>query len=200
MRTGLTKFQRCPWCGNYLIHLAIKQAISELKIPNHKVVLVSGIGCNSKMPQYLPYYGVETLHGRGIPFATWVKLANPELTVISVSGDGDSYWIGLGHLLHATRRNINLLHITCDNQNYALTTGQASATTPENVKTKSTPDGNHIHPFHPIEMVKSAGGNFVEMVVDKETQKLKEAIKNWITFEGFAHINVQQACPSWKRW
>ncbi|MDR2541716.1 MAG: hypothetical protein LBD11_08510 [Candidatus Peribacteria bacterium] len=158
------------------------------------------MGCNSKMNQYTDSYGAETLHGRPIPFATGVKLANPNLTVISMEGDGGSYGIGLGHLLHAARRNTPILHITCDNENYALTTGQASPTTPEEAKTKSTPTGNHIPPMHPINVVEAAGGKFVRMVQDKETQKLKETIKEALQFNGFSHINVQQACPSRKRW
>jgi 2-oxoglutarate ferredoxin oxidoreductase subunit beta len=164
MRTQLNKFQRCPGCGNFLIHLALKQALSELEIPAHKTVFITGIGCGAKMSQYTNCYGAETLHGRAIPFATGVKLANPELTVISLSGDGDSYGIGLGHLLHAARRNTPILHITCDNENYALTTGQASPTTPEYAITKSTPQGNQIPPFHPIGLVESAGGQFVRRV------------------------------------
>lgn len=122
MRKDLNKFQRCPGCGNFFILLAIKNALAKLSIPKHKTVIVTGIGCNSKMSQYVDGLGVETLHGRSLPFALGVKLANPELTVISVSGDGDSYGIGLSHLLHAAKRNVPLLHLTCDNQNYALTT------------------------------------------------------------------------------
>jgi 2-oxoglutarate ferredoxin oxidoreductase subunit beta len=102
--------------------------------------------------------------------------------------------------LHAARRNTPILHITCDNENYALTTGQASPTTPEEVVTKSTPQGNQIPPLHPVNLVEAAGGKFVRMVVDKEMQKLKETIKEAIQFNGFSHINVQQACPSWKKW
>ena len=120
----------------FLIHLALKQALAELKIPAHQTVVVTGIWCSSKMSQYMDNYGAETLHGRGIPFATGVKLANPELTVVSVSGDGDTYGIGVGHMIHAARRNIPFVHITCDNQNYALTTGQASSTTPIGAKNK----------------------------------------------------------------
>ena len=200
MRTNLNKIQRCPGCGNFLIHLALKQALAELKIPTHKTVIVTGIGCNSKMSQYMEGYGAETLHGRGIPFATGVKLANPDWTVISVSGDGDSYGIGLGHLLHAARRNLPFVHITCDNENYALTTGQASATTPLWAKTKSTPEGNTIPPLYPVHLVETAGCSFVKTVVDKDLKTLKETIMQAIQHEGFAHINVQQACPSWKRW
>jgi 2-oxoglutarate ferredoxin oxidoreductase subunit beta len=117
-----------------------------------------------------------------------------------MEGDGGSYGIGLGHLLHAARRDTPILHITCDNENYALTTGQASPTTPEEAKTKSTPIGNHIPPFHPVNLVEAAGGKFVRMVQDKETQKLKETIKEALQFQGFSHINIQQACPSRKRW
>ena len=200
MRTNLNKIQRCPGCGNFLIHLALKQALAELKIPTHKTVIVTGIGCKSKMSQYMEGYGAETLHGRGIPFATGVKLANPDLTVISVSGDGDSYGIGLGHLLHAARRNLPFVHITCDNENYALTTGQASATTPLWVKTKSTPEGNPVPPLHPVHLVETAGCSFVKSVIDKDMKTLKETIVQAIQHSGFAHINVQQACPSWKRW
>ena len=92
------------------------------------------------------------------------------------------------------------MHIACDNENYALTTGQASPTTPEEAITKSTPQGNAIPPFHPVQLVENAGGKFVRRVEDKETQKLKEVIKEAVQFDGFSHINVQQACPSWKRW
>ncbi len=200
MRTNLNKIQRCPGCWNFLIHLALKQALAELKIPAHKTVIVTGIGCNSKMNHYMEGYAAETLHGRGIPFATGVKLANPDLTVVSVSGDGDSYGIGLGHLLHAARRNLPLVHITCDNENYALTTGQASATTPLGVKTKSTPEGNTLPPLHPVHLVETAGCSFVKSVVDKDLKTLKETIMQAIQHGGFAHINVQQTCPSWKRW
>ena len=183
MRTKLNNFQRCPGCGNFMIHLALKQALSELGIPKHKTVIVTGIGCNSKMNQYMDTYGAETLHGRGIPFATGVKLSNPELTVISVSGDGDSYGIGLGHLLHAARRNTPILHITCDNENYALTTGQASVTTPEGVKTKSTPQGNPFPQLHPVRLVEAAGATFVKRFEDKEVENLKNGIKEALQFQ-----------------
>ena len=200
MRHNTNKIQRCPGCWDFLIHLALKQALAELKIPAHQTVVVTGIWCNSKMSQYMDCYGAETLHGRGIPFATGVKLANPELTVISVSGDGDSYGIGVGHMIHAARRNIPFVHITCDNQNYALTTGQASSTTPIGAKTKSTPEGNEIPPMHPVHLVESAGCQFVRSVSDKDIKGLKDTIKEAILFPGFAHINIQQTCPSWKRW
>ncbi|MDD3868105.1 MAG: thiamine pyrophosphate-dependent enzyme [Candidatus Absconditabacteria bacterium] len=180
--------------------MAIKQAVQELNIPKHNLVMVTGIGCNSKMNQYFDCYGAETLHGRGVPFATGVKLANPELTVISVSGDGDTYGIGLGHLLNAARRDINIVHITCDNENYALTTGQASPTTPEEIKTKSTPQGNPTRPLDPIALLKAVGCESVTSVEDKDIKLLKETIMEAIQHQGFSHVNVQQTCPSWKKW
>jgi len=200
MRTGLTKFQRCPWCGNFIIHLAIKQALAELKIPKHKTVVVTWIWCSGKMSQYVDWYWAETLHGRGIPFATGVKLANPDLTVISVSWDWDTYWIGLGHLLHSARKDINIVHIVADNENYALTTGQASPTTPENIKTKSTPDWNTISPFDPLKLTESAGCKLNISANDRDLPWLKKAIMDWIQHKGFAHINVKQTCPSFKKW
>jgi len=200
MRNWLNKIQRCPWCGNILIHLAIKNAIKELNIPKHKVVVVSGIGCSWKMSQYVDGYGAETLHWRSVPFATGLKLANPDLTVIAYGGDGDGYGIWLWHLLHAARRDTNITYIVADNENYALTTAQASPTTPLNIKTKSTPIGNTIAPFNPIELVKAAWCKNVVDAVDKDIKGLTESIKNAIQYQWFSHIHVNQACPTWKRW
>lgn len=152
------------------------------------------------MSQYLDWYGSETLHGRGLPFATWIKLSNPDLTVISIAWDWDSYWIWLGHLLHSARRNINLVHIVCDNENYWLTTWQASPTTPLDIETKSTPDGNQTRPFDPIWLLKSAWCWFTYSMVDKDIKWLKEKIKEAIQYPWFAHIDVKQQCPSWKTW
>ena len=200
MRTNLNKFQRCPGCGNFMIHLAIKQALQELNIPKNETVVITWIWCSSKMSQYIDWYWCETLHGRGVPFAIWVKLSNPKLTVISYSWDWDTYGIGLWHLLHAARRNINIIHITWDNQNYALTTGQASPTTPLNIKTKSTPEGNTTPPFNPVELVKAAGAKYCVSVPCNDLPALKQAIVDWIKYEWFAHVNVQSVCPSFKKW
>lgn len=199
MRNNLNKFQRCPWCGNFVIHLAIKQALAELKIPKHQTVVVTWIWCSGKMSQYVDWYWAETLHGRGLAFATGVKISNPELTVISYAGDGDSYGIGLGHLLHSARRNINIIHIVADNQNYALTTGQASPTTPESIKTKSTPEGNTISPFDPLKLTESAGCKLNISATDRDLPWLKKAIMDGIQHKWFTHINVQQVCPSFKK-
>lgn len=199
MRTNLTKIQRCPWCGNFLIQAAIKSAIKQLNIPKHKVVIITGIGCAGKISQYLDGYGCETLHGRGLPFATGVKLANPDLTVIAYGGDGDGYGIWLGHFLHSCRRNINLTYIVANNENYGLTTGQASPTTPLHVKTRSTPEGNELLPFDPIALAKAAGCGYSVHMIDKDLAFLTQAVVDAITHDGFSHIDVDQACPSWRK-
>ncbi|MCX6824747.1 MAG: thiamine pyrophosphate-dependent enzyme [candidate division SR1 bacterium] len=200
MRAGLNKIQRCPGCGNFIINAAIKNALKELGIPKHKVVIVSGVGCSGKTSQYIDSYGAETLHGRAVPFATGLKLANPDLTVIIYGGDGDGYGIGLGHFLHACRRNTNLTYIVANNENYGLTTGQASPTTPLHVKTKSTPEGNTLLPFDPNALAKAAGCQYSVHVIDKDIALLTQAIVDGIKHEGFSHIDVDQGCPSWKKW
>lgn len=200
MRTNLTKIQRCPWCGNFMIMAAIKNALKELNIPKHKVVILSGIGCASKMPQYIDSYGCETLHGRSLPFATWVKMANPDLTVIAYGGDGDGYGIGLGHFLASCRRDVNLTYIVGNNENYGLTTGQASPTTPIGSKTKSTPEGNDLPPYDPVAMAKAAGCKFSFTHSDKDIPGLTKLIVDAIQHQGFSHIDVDQACPSRRRW
>lgn len=200
MRNNLTKIQRCPGCWNFMIMAAIKAAIKQLNIPKHKVVVVSGIGCASKIPHYIDSYGAETLHGRGLPFATWVKLANPDLTVIVYGWDGDGYGIWVGHLMAAARRDINLTYIVANNENYGLTTGQASPTTPLHVKTKSTPEGNTLLPFDPNALTKAAGCGYSVRMVDKDLPLLTQAIVDGIKHEWFSHIDVDQACPSWRKW
>ena len=140
------------------------------------------------------------MHGRAVPFATGIKLANPDLTVIIYGGDGDGYGIGLGHLLHACRRNINLTYIVANNENYGLTTGQASPTTPLHVKTRSTPEGNQTLPFDPNALAKAAGCGYSIRAIDKDLPLLTQAIVDGILHEGFSHIDVDQGCPSWRKW
>ncbi|NDK19856.1 hypothetical protein GW819_03370 [Candidatus Gracilibacteria bacterium] len=200
MRKGLNLIQWCPGCGDFLILGAIRKALQELEIPKEDIVIVSGVGCSGKISQYIDGYAAETLHGRAIPFAIGVKLANPKTHVICIGGDGDGYGIGLGHFLHACRRNNPITYLVLDNENYALTTGQASSTTPLSAKTRTTTSGNTTPPFNPVELAKSAGCQFSREATDSNIAELKELIKEAILFDGFAHINIKQKCPSWKRW
>jgi 2-oxoglutarate ferredoxin oxidoreductase subunit beta len=132
MRKGLNAIQWCPGCGDFIALGAIRGVLAELKIPKENVVIVSGIGCSGKISQYIDGYAAETLHGRSLPFALGVKLANPALTVICVGGDGDGF-------LHACRRDVAMTYIVLDNENYALTTGQTSPTTPQGQVTMNEP-------------------------------------------------------------
>jgi len=182
-----------------MVQVAIKKSLDEMQIPVENRVIVTWIGCSGKMSQYLDGYAWETLHGRALPFATGVKLSNPKLTVVVYMWDGDCYWIGGNHLIHAIRRDINIVAIVWNNENYGLTTGQASPTTPLWAKTKSTPHWNTIEPFHPIQLVKWAGARFVKTWNSADTKGMIEIFKEAIQHDGFAFVDIDQACPSWRR-
>lgn len=180
--------------------MAIKNAFKELQIPSHRRVVVSGVGCSGKASQYIDGYAAETLHGRALPFATGIKIASPELTVMVVGGDGDGYGIGMGHFIHACRRNLDMVYIVFNNENYALTTGQASPTTPIGAQTKTTPEGNTEAPINPIELAKNSGCQFAVRAQSRKFNELKDTIKQAILHPGFALIDVEQDCPSFRRW
>jgi 2-oxoglutarate ferredoxin oxidoreductase subunit beta len=200
MRSWLTNIQWCPGCWDFLIIMALKNAFKELEIASHNRVVVSGVWCSGKASQYVDWYAAETLHGRAVPFATGVKLANNDLTVVIMGWDGDGYGIGMGHFIHACRRNLDMVYIVFDNENYALTTGQASPTTPLWAVTKTTPTGNTTLPFDPLQLATHAGCGFAKMWYSKDFKGLKDLIKQAIEYPGFALINVIQDCPSFKRW
>ncbi len=129
----------CPGCGDFGILNAVQMALFELKLEPHDVAIVSGIGCSGKTPHFVNTYGFHTLHGRSLPIATGIKLANTALTVVAVGGDGDGYGIGAGHFLNTGRRNLDFTYVVHDNQVYGLTKGQASPTLPKGERTKSMP-------------------------------------------------------------
>lgn len=200
MRKWLTNIQWCPGCWDTLIIMAIKNAFKDLQIASHQRVVVSWVGCSWKASQYIDGYAAETLHGRTLPFATGIKIAKPELTVLAVGWDGDGYGIGMGHFIHACRRNLNITYIVFNNENYALTTGQASPTTPLGIITKTTPDGNHLSPIDPILLAQNSGCTFAKRAQSRKFNELKEIIKEAILHPGFALVDVDQDCPSFRRW
>lgn len=200
MRSWLTNIQRCPGCGDTLIIMAVKNAFKELEIESHNRVVVSWVWCSWKASQYVDWYAAETLHGRAIPFATWVKLASPESTVLIMWWDWDGYGIGMWHFIHACRRDLDMTYLVFDNENYALTTGQASPRTPIWAKTKTTPDWNTTEPFDPIELAKKSWCKFAKYADSIKFQDLKEIIKEAIQHKWFSVIDIHQACPSFKRW
>jgi len=184
----------CPGCGDYGIILAMQRAFQELKLDPSKLVLVSGIGCSGKTPHYFYANGVHTLHGRAIPFATGIKLANPELTVIVNGGDGDLLGIGAGHFVALGRRNLDIVVLMHNNQVYGLTKGQASPTLPRNVQVKSLPKPNIQDAVNPIALAIASGYTFVARGYAYWTDHLKELIKKAIQHKGSAFIDILQPC------
>jgi 2-oxoglutarate ferredoxin oxidoreductase subunit beta len=184
----------CPGCGDFGVLKSLKEAILELGIPPHKVLIVSGIGCSSNLPGFIRAYGVHSLHGRAVPVATGAALANHDLHVIAVGGDGDGFGIGIGHFIHAMRRNLNLTYIVMDNEVYGLTTGQTSPTTMEGTKTKSTPRGNVEKPVQPLALALASGATYVARGFSAEQKHLTKLTAAAIAHRGFSLIDVFSPC------
>jgi 2-oxoglutarate ferredoxin oxidoreductase subunit beta len=189
----------CPGCGDFGVLKSLKEAILELRIPSHEVLVVSGIGCSSNLPGFINAYGVHSLHGRAIPVATGALLANHKLHVVAVGGDGDGYGIGIGHFLHAMRRNLNLTYIVMDNEIYGLTTGQTSPTTTEGHKTKSTPRGNVERPIQPLALALAAGATFVARGFSAQQKQLTDLMVQAIRHKGFSLIDVFSPCVTFNK-
>ncbi len=189
----------CPGCGDFGVLKSLKEAILELNIPSHEVLVVSGIGCSSNLPGFIHAYGVHSLHGRAVPVATGALLANHKLHVVAVGGDGDGYGIGVGHFLHAMRRNLNLTYIVMDNEIYGLTTGQTSPTTTEGHKTKSTPRGNVEHPIQPLALALAAGATFVARGYSANQKQLTDLMVKAIAHKGFSLIDVFSPCVTFNK-
>lgn len=156
----------CPGCGDHAICTALQKAMAQIGIPTHQTVVVSGIGCSSRMPHYINTYGFNTIHGRGLAIATGVKTARPDLTVWDMSGDGDCLAIGGNHFIHAIRRNIDINLCLFNNRIYGLTKGQYSPTSPKGFVSKSSPYGTVERPFIPAELVMGARGTFFARTLD----------------------------------
>ncbi|MFH1053888.1 MAG: 2-oxoacid:ferredoxin oxidoreductase subunit beta [Candidatus Woesearchaeota archaeon] len=186
----------CPGCGDHMILQAMKLALKELKIPHEELVFVSGIGCGSKFPHYVNAYGMETLHGRILPNATGVKLANNRLTVIGIGGDGDAFGIGLNHFMHTMRRNLDITYIVQNNEIYALTKGQTSPVSPKGFKTKTTPSGVIEMPVIPLAYALIANATFVARTYAYNPKHMKEMIVAAIKHRGIAFLDIIQPCPS----
>ncbi len=156
----------CPGCGDHAICLALQKAMAEVGVPTHETVVISGIGCSSRMPHYLNTYGFNTIHGRGAAIATGVKTSHPELSVWQITGDGDCLAIGGNHFIHSLRRNIDLNICLFNNRIYGLTKGQYSPTSPKGFVSKSSPYGTVERPFIPAELVFGARGTFFARTLD----------------------------------
>jgi 2-oxoglutarate ferredoxin oxidoreductase subunit beta len=185
----------CPGCGNFGILQALNRALVEMEIEPHQVLLVSGIGQAGKLPHYTRGNVFNSLHGRPVPPAIGAKIANSELVVIAVSGDGDAYGEGGNHFLHAARRNHDITYLVHNNQIYGLTKGQASPTSDVGFITKTTPDGA-ANPVNPIALAIVSGASFVSRGFAGDTDHLANLIKKGITHRGFALIDILQPCVS----
>lgn len=185
----------CAGCSNGIVLGAIIRAVASLNIDRNDIVMVSGIGCSSRMPVYVDFNTLHTLHGRSIAFATGVKMHKPHLKVIVVTGDGDCAAIGGNHLIHAARRNIDLKVIMINNNIYGMTGGQCSPTTPHDAYATTAPYGNIEPDFNICNLAMGAGASFVARTTAFHVQEMQSMIKDALQHTGFSLIEVISACP-----
>ncbi|MCY3758980.1 MAG: thiamine pyrophosphate-dependent enzyme [Acidobacteria bacterium] len=189
----------CPGCGDFGVLRGVKMAAGKLGIKPEELFTVSGIGCSSNLPGYIHAYGVHSLHGRAVAVASGIKFANQDMNVVITGGDGDGYGIGLGHFVHAMRRNLDLTYIVMNNQIYGLTTGQASPTTMKEVRTKSTPRGNAEMPLNPIALAIVSGATYVSRAFSGEPRHMADVIAGGIAHKGFALVDVFSPCVTYNK-
>ena len=187
----------CPGCGDFGVVTAITRALANIARPPNEIAFVSGIGCSSRIPGYTTAYGFNTVHGRSLPIAQGIKLANPELLVLVASGDGDGFSIGGGHVAHVIRRNIDITYIVMDNQIYGLTKGQLSPTSQRGRKTVTSSFGSLEDPVNPLLYVMGYGASYVAQGTPADMVGLAKIIEEGIRFPGFAFINVQSPCVTY---
>lgn len=189
----------CPGCGNHGIGIAIKSALVKLNLNPSSVFVVFGIGCSGNMNDFLNAYGFHALHGRAIPNAIGIKIANHRLPVIAVVGDGDCYGEGGNHFIHACRGNHDITVIVHDNSVYGLTTGQVAPTAQKGYKSKSTPNGIIETPLNPLALALTQGATFVGQAYAGNVPQMIEIIKQGIKHKGFSLINVLQPCVTFNK-
>jgi len=184
----------CPGCGDYAILSAVQQVFPDLGIPRERFVVVSGIGCSSRLPYYMNTFGFHSIHGRAPAVATGIKLARPELEVWIATGDGDAMSIGGNHFIHTLRRNVGVKVLMFNNRIYGLTKGQYSPTSELGKKTKSTPMGSVDYPFNPLSLALGSGATFVARSVDIFQQHLKDVLRQAAQHKGTAFVEIYQNC------
>jgi len=188
----------CPGCGDFGVLNALYRALAKIGVEPHNTVVLSGIGCSSRLPGYVNTYGFNGVHGRALTLATGVKVARPELMVIAVGGDGDGLAIGGNHLMHACRRNLDVMYILMDNEIYGLTKGQVAPTTPTGDKTKSTFWGNPEPSVDPCELAISCGATWVARGFSGDMKNLVGLIEGGLRHDGFSFLNVMSPCVTWR--
>jgi 2-oxoglutarate ferredoxin oxidoreductase subunit beta len=189
----------CPGCGDFGVLNALFQACAEIDLPPRDMLVVSGIGCSSNLPGFVRAYGVHSLHGRALAFATGSKLANHAMTVIVTGGDGDGYGIGLNHFIQAMRRNIDVTYIVMNNEIYGLTTGQVSPTSETGMKTKTTPHGNLEQMLNPMALALASGCGYIARGFSGQPKHLMKLYVDGIRHPGFALIDVFSPCVTFNK-
>lgn len=189
----------CPGCGDFSVQAAIQRAAANVGLEPENLAVISGIGCSGRISGYINSYGFHGIHGRVLPIAQGVKMANRDLTVIASGGDGDGFAIGMGHTVHAIRRNINITYIVMDNQIYGLTKGQTSPRSAAGFKTKSTPEGSIEQAISPMELALTVGATFVAQSFSKDLKDLTMLIEEGIKHDGFSFINVFSPCVTYNK-
>jgi 2-oxoglutarate/2-oxoacid ferredoxin oxidoreductase subunit beta len=189
----------CPGCGDYGVLNSLFSALSSIQIDPDNLVVVSGIGCSSRFPGFVKAYGFHGAHGRALPVAVGVKVANPDLTVIAVGGDGDAFSIGGGHIAHVARRNINITYVVMDNEIYGLTKGQTSPTSHSGTITKASPYGTIEQPIEPISLLLSYGATYVARGFSSSPKDVSALIERGIRHNGFSFIQVLSPCVTFNK-
>jgi 2-oxoglutarate ferredoxin oxidoreductase subunit beta len=188
----------CPGCGDYSVLSSVTKALAKVQVPPHEVVVVSGIGCSSRIPAYTTCYGFHGVHGRALAAGTGLKVARPELTVLVAGGDGDGYSIGGNHFLHACRRNVDLTYLVMDNHVYGMTKGQASPTTEPDWDNKLSPGGTGIRSFHPLVIALASGANFVARAFAGDPNGTADIIAQAIRHPGFSFVEILSPCVTFR--
>jgi 2-oxoglutarate ferredoxin oxidoreductase subunit beta len=189
----------CPGCGDYGVLSALKSALAESAIAPNDIAFVAGIGCSGKIAGYVHSYAFHGAHGRALPVATGVKLANRDLTVIAAGGDGDGYAIGAGHFVHAVRRNPDITYIVMDNQTYGLTKGQSSPTSAGGYVTSTSPAGNPDTPLNGLALALAAGATFLARGFAAQPKALVALMKAAIAHRGFSIVEVMSPCVTFNK-
>jgi len=188
----------CPGCGDYSVLASFAKAFAMLQLKPEDTVVVSGIGCSSRIPAYTSCYGFHGVHGRSLVAATGLKVARPDLTVVVASGDGDGYSIGGNHFLHACRRNVDMTYVVMDNHVYGMTKGQPSPTTEPDWVSKLSPGGTGVRTFHPLVIALAAGANFVARAFAGDPNGTAEMIAEAIRTPGFSFVEILSPCVTFR--
>lgn len=184
----------CPGCGDYAILAQMQKVLPDLGIPKEKIVFISGIGCSSRFPYYMNTYGIHSIHGRAPTLASGLKIANPDLNVWVITGDGDGLSIGGNHLLHVLRRNVDINIILFNNRIYGLTKGQYSPTSPQGKRTKSSPMGSLDYPLNPLSVAIGAEASFIARTIDTNVKHMAQVLQRAAAHRGTSFVEIYQNC------